>query len=32
MNKELLYNFILYNTGNENNICQIYFCRYDRNF
>ena len=29
MNKELLYNFILYNTGNENNICQIYFCRYE---
>ncbi len=31
MNKEQLYNFILYSTGNESNICQIYFCRYDRN-
>lgn len=31
MNKEQLYNFILC-TENESNICQIYFCRYDRNF
>lgn len=31
MNKEQLYNFILC-IGNESNICQIYFCRYDWNF